>query len=82
MALWDGGKVRRYSPDGQNIGEIELPVPRITSCAFGGPGPDRLFITTASTGVDPERSHGPDGALFVADPGCRGVEEWVVPAGP
>lgn len=80
LALWDGGKVRRYSPDGEIVGEIGLPVPRVTSCAFGGPNLDRLFITTASAGVEPGRSNGPDGALFVADPGCRGLEERIVPA--
>lgn len=78
LALWGGSAVRRYSPDGSLIGEVELPVQRITSCAFGGPDLDRLFITTASVGAsikDPPRAL--DGALFVVEPGCIGVESVV-----
>lgn len=74
LALWDGGRVLRYSPDGQVIGEVRLPVSRVTSCAFGGARLDRLFITTAAVGSssdDPPRPH--DGALFVIEPGVVGV---------
>jgi sugar lactone lactonase YvrE len=79
VALWDGGVVRRYSPDGARLDEVALPVGRVTSCAFGGPDLDRLFITTASVGLAqdvPGRNLA--GALFVTDPGCRGFESQVV----
>lgn len=81
VALWDGGSVRRHSPAGQIIDEIDLPVDRVTSCAFGGPDLDRLFITTASVGIEAD-ARGCDlaGGLFVADPGCAGVLSNVVPA--
>lgn len=78
LALWGGGKVLRFSPEGHVIGEVQLPVSRVTSCAFGGPGLDRLYITTAAVGAssaDPPRAH--DGALFVADPGAVGVPSVV-----
>jgi sugar lactone lactonase YvrE len=79
VALWDGGTVRRYSPDGRALDEIELPVPRVTACEFGGHDLDRLFVTTAAVGrgesID---GGGPDGAVFVVDPACRGVESVVV----
>lgn len=78
LALWDGGRVLRFSPDGQVIGEVRLPVSRVTSCAFGGAGLDRLFITTAAVGSspdDPPRPH--DGALFVVEPGVVGVRTVV-----
>ncbi len=78
LALWDGGKVLRYSPEGEVIGEVELPVSRVTSCAFGGPGLDRLFITTAAVGSSPEDPPRPhDGALFVTEPGVVGVPSVV-----
>lgn len=78
VALWGGGKVRRYSPDGQIIGEVELPVPRVSACGFGGPDLDRLFITTAAVGRGQSIDDGGlDGALFVVDPGCRGTESIV-----
>lgn len=79
VALWDGGAVRQYSPAGQLIREIGLPVSRVTSCAFGGPGLDRLFITSAAVGIEPDTpGFSLAGAVFVADPGTRGVESSVV----
>jgi sugar lactone lactonase YvrE len=78
LALWGGGKVLRYSPDAELIGEVHLPVSRVTSCAFGGQALDRLFITTAAVGSstdDPARPH--DGALFVVEPGVVGVPSVV-----
>jgi sugar lactone lactonase YvrE len=78
LALFGGGKVLRYSPDAELIGEVHLPVSRITSCAFGGPALDRLFITTAAVGSspdDPPRPH--DGALFVVEPDVVGVRSVV-----
>ena len=80
VAFWGGGKVRRYSPGGELIGEVELPASRITSCAFGGPDLDRLFVTSAAAGASAEDPPGPhDGALFVIEPGCVGVESPVRP---
>ncbi len=83
LALWGGSAVRRYSPEGALVGEVELPVPRVTSCAFGGPDLDRLFITTASVGASP---HDPpralEGALFVVEPGCTGAESVVADVSP
>lgn len=51
-ALWDGGAIRRYAPDGRLAETIQLPVPRPTSCAFGGPDLSTLFITSARDGLD------------------------------
>lgn len=79
VALWGGYKVRRYSPAGQIIGEVELPVPQVSACGFGGPNLDKLFITTAAVGRGEDKATGSlDGALFVVDPGCRGVASVVV----
>lgn len=56
-ALWDGGAIRRYAPDGMLAEVIEVPVPRPTSCAFGGPELSTLFITTARDGLDERALH-------------------------
>lgn len=48
-AQWGGWKVIRYDPDGQRMLEIHLPVEHPTSCAFGGPNLDELYITSAWT---------------------------------
>ncbi|MFD4259901.1 SMP-30/gluconolactonase/LRE family protein [Streptomyces sp. NPDC058534] len=51
VALWDGGAVRRYTPSGDLDRVLPLPVPRVTACAFGGPGLTDLYITTARVGL-------------------------------
>lgn len=72
VALWGGGTVHRYAPDGRLAGKIELPVSKVTACTFGGPKLDRLFITTMREGTDPARE--PEaGALFRADVGVAGL---------
>lgn len=48
VAVWEGSRVQRYTPDGQPAGQIELPAARVTSCAFIGPELRHLVITTAS----------------------------------
>jgi len=57
--LWcaniDGGRVSCFRPDGSLEREIELPVSRPTSCAFGGPGLDILFVTTATKRLSTEQ---------------------------
>jgi sugar lactone lactonase YvrE len=55
VAVWDGGCVRRYSPTGELLTEVSLPVERPTSCAFGGRDLTMLFVTTAREGLDDER---------------------------
>lgn len=49
-ARFDGGCVVRYAPDGRETARVDLPVPRATSCAFGG-GLRDLYVTTASVGM-------------------------------
>jgi Gluconolactonase len=41
-----------FSPDGKRVGHIALPVPQVTSCAFGGPHLSTLYITTAARNLD------------------------------
>lgn len=46
-AQWDGGKVVAYDKDGLITATLTLPVPRPTSCCFGGPDYKHLFVTSA-----------------------------------
>ena len=55
VAFYDGGAVRRYRPDGTLRDVIHLPVAQATSCAFGGPDLDTLFVSTATEGYDEQR---------------------------
>lgn len=77
IAFWDGWCLRRYAPDGECLAQIELPIQRPTSCAFGGPALDHLFVTSASVGLD-EIALGMQpyaGGLFLLRPGITGVAE-------
>lgn len=75
VAIWDGGAVRRYAPDGTLDLVVELPAAQITSCAFGGAGLDELYITSASDGLsDQQRREQPHaGAVFRVRPGVSGL---------
>lgn len=77
IAFWDGWCLRRLSPAGEVIDELAVPVQKPTSCAFGGPALDRLFITSASRGLSPEElQRQPNaGGLFMTAPGVKGVAE-------
>lgn len=77
IAFWDGWSVRRYAPDGGWLETVRLPVARPTSCAFGGANYDRLYITSASIGLDDEAlAMQPNaGGLFMAIPGVRGLAD-------
>jgi sugar lactone lactonase YvrE len=62
VALWAGGAVRRYAPDGALDEVVPVPAHNVTACCFGGDEGRTLFITTAR----------PDGRVFVADAGVSG----------
>jgi sugar lactone lactonase YvrE len=71
VALANAGAVRRYTPAGALDAVVELPVTKVTACAFGGGGLDELFITTSRENIDAE-AEPQAGALFRALPGAKG----------
>lgn len=52
VALNGAGRVRCYSPTGQLLTEIELPVRLVTACTLGGDDARDLFITTSRENLD------------------------------
>ncbi|PSR12346.1 gluconolaconase [filamentous cyanobacterium CCP3] len=50
-ALWDGGCLACFSPAGEALGRVKLPVPRPTCPTFGGPSLSTIYVTTASVGL-------------------------------
>lgn len=78
---WGGWAVRCYGGrTGECLAEIPLPCANVTSCCFGGPGMDELFITTASKNLTPdERAEQPGaGKVYVARPGVAGPPPHLV----
>lgn len=81
-ALFRGGKIAAWRPDGTLVREIAMPVRLVSSVAFGGPQLDRLFVTTIAHDVTAEaqgQASAPEdlaGCLFVIDGlGARGRPE-------
>src|SRR6056297_1117803 len=67
VAVWDGGAVRRYLPDGTLDAVVEMPVARPTCPEFGGDDLDVLYVTAAT-------DEAAAGGLFrVGDVGVRGL---------
>lgn len=77
-ALFAGGAVAQFDPDGRLVRHIGLPVANPTMCAFGGPSLDTLYVTSASRFLDAaQRLDQPlAGHLFAIDGlGARGLAE-------
>jgi len=76
-AQWQGSRLVRYDPSGAIEREVTLPVSNPTCLAFGGPGLEVLFVSTAWFGLsDAQRQAQPHaGSLFAFRPGVRGRRE-------
>jgi sugar lactone lactonase YvrE len=70
VALWGGGAVQRYSPEGRPDVRIELSVSQVTSCCFGDSDLGTLYITTAARGTSREPLAG---SVFSCRPGVQGL---------
>ena len=68
VGLFGGWGVNRYSPAGELLSKLSLPVANCTKVAFGGDDLQTLYITTAWKGLAPEqRAQQPlAGGLFAA----------------
>jgi sugar lactone lactonase YvrE len=74
VAIFGGGELRRYTPDGRLDRVVSLPVSQVTSAAFGGPDLGVLYITTAHENFTPAdlRSQPHAGDIFCCEPGVTG----------
>jgi sugar lactone lactonase YvrE len=71
------GRVVRYASDGEVTHEVEVPVPKPTSCIFGGQDMDVLYVTTSRQNMTPEQleRYPLSGSVFAVRPGVSGVDE-------
>jgi sugar lactone lactonase YvrE len=75
VAIYGGGRVNRYAPDGLLRKAYPIPARECTCCAFGGPGLNRLFVTTATEGwTDEQRRADPAaGLVYRCDTDATGL---------
>jgi len=76
IAMWEGWGLTRWNPrTGALLQQVRLPVERTTSCAFGGPELDTLYVTSARDGLTEAQLAAQPlaGGLFRLRPGVRGL---------
>jgi sugar lactone lactonase YvrE len=75
IAMWGGGQVRCYSPEGVQLATVQVAAPHTSSVAFVGPDLDTLLITSASTELSQQQldEFPQSGHLFTATVGVRGL---------
>lgn len=76
-AQWQGGCVVRYDVQGAQTHRFEIPASQVTCPAFGGAMLDRLFVTTARTGLGAAalQSEPAAGGVFALESGFCGLPE-------
>jgi D-xylonolactonase len=75
IAHWGVGKLTRHDAAGKVLQTLALPCSQVTSCAFGGPKLETLYVTTAATGLSALQLEREPlaGGLFATDTGIAGV---------
>lgn len=75
-ALFEGSAIGCFSPAGELVRKIELPVSCPTMCAFGGLDMSILYVTSATFSLGENEREADAGALFaIHGIGVRGVPE-------
>ncbi|MFK7905367.1 MAG: SMP-30/gluconolactonase/LRE family protein [Chitinophagales bacterium] len=74
---WSTGRVVRYAPDGNIDQTIKLPVQQPTSCTFGGPAMNQLFITSARMDLSAQQllQQPLAGSVLVLETDTKGLED-------
>jgi sugar lactone lactonase YvrE len=76
IAHWAGARISVWDPaTGERLEEIELPVSKVTSCVFGGPDLQDLYITSARIDLSENelREQPAAGGLFRVETRVRGT---------
>jgi sugar lactone lactonase YvrE len=80
VAHYAGSGVYRWNPQtGKLLDKIELPVPHVTSCCFGGENLDLILITTAQENltVDDLKKYPQSGDVFLVKLEVGGMESYL-----
>lgn len=78
--LFGGWGLERYSPKGELLAYVRLPVANVTKAAFGGPDLKTLYVTTAKLHLDEaQRREQPlAGGLFRIDLDVPGLPQYEI----
>jgi sugar lactone lactonase YvrE len=79
VAHYGGAGVYRWNPEtGELLDKIELPVPHVTSCCFGGENLDLMLITTAQENMSESdlKKHPKSGDAFLVKLVVGGLESF------
>ncbi len=74
---WGGWQITRYAPNGEIDSVIPMPVPRPTSCCFGGADLTTLYVTSASINLTAAQlADAPQsGMVFAIETDIKGLPE-------
>jgi D-xylonolactonase len=70
-----GSRLTRYSPQGETLSVLPMPVPNPTSCTFGGADLATLYITSTPLmlSTEDQARYPLSGSLFSCRPGVKGL---------
>ena len=77
IAFWNGGCIRRYSPNFELVKSIDFPVRFISSCAFAGADLKTLVVTSATGDNGWHDEHELAGAVFTIATDVAGKVPYV-----
>jgi sugar lactone lactonase YvrE len=80
VAMWGGAAITVWDAEkGQLLEKITFPAKNVTSCAFGGPQQDTLYVTSARIGLDEAdlTAFPASGGLFRVATNLRGMPTFV-----
>jgi sugar lactone lactonase YvrE len=79
IAMWGGDRVLRVSPEGRILLEVPMPVHQPSSCAFGGPDLDILYVTSARDGLQLDEDDIAGSVFALRGHGVRGLPAVTFP---
>ncbi|WP_420144490.1 SMP-30/gluconolactonase/LRE family protein [Sphingobium sp.] len=71
VAHWGGSRISRFTPEGKLDRAIALPARQVTNITFAGPNLDRMFVSSATVGLEDATEY--DGGFFEVDCDVRGL---------
>lgn len=81
ISIWGAGRVIKMSQNGNILNEYNVPAPNVTNVCFGGVNLDRLFISSATIGLEESNASTflQSGSVFeLKNHGTRGINSHPV----